>query len=534
MEDRPGTRHHPPVRIGDHEISPRALSHSVLRTVTHYCYSADRTLARHHVPLLRGLDTPAGPTQLAHQVLPFALKAWADLHNPERGVVRFEHDHYLKMWTLTEPTIEADFLFLDEAQDTNPVLEEVFAAQRGHAQLVMVGDSAQAIYGSRGAGDVMAGFDATPLTLTRSFRFGPPIAEEANRWLTLADAPIHLTGTDTIATEVGNLVRPDAVLCRTNIGATAEVMRLLAAGHRVALTRGGQQLAALALAARDLKDGRHTTHPELVLFPSWGEVQDYAVYDPAGRDLQPFVDLVDTHGPDAILTAVDQLSDEAHADVTVSTAHTVKGREWPTVQIGNDSPQKKTPTSTMSKDAPSPSLSTKPTPASPTSPSLAPAGTSTSAASHGSLPTPPRRVWPRATDTQLSGARAGLMRRRTLLCTDRELVDQSVAGCADSSSLPRTTCTPVHKPVLPVAISACSRKQPRLVMRTIARHNCAAVTATAHMAPGETAHTLDFAYAASSLLAGRSTQEGCEHDVRNHCRNHRVDLTVQRAGGRRP
>lgn len=330
-----------PVRIGDHEISPRALSHSVLRTVTHYCYSADRTLARHHVPRLRGLDTPAGHAQLAHQVLPFALKAWADLHNPERGAVRFEHDHYLKMWALTEPTIEADFLFLDEAQDTNPVLEEVFAAQRGHAQLVMVGDSAQAIYGWRGAQDVMTGFDATPLTLTRSFRFGPPIAEEANRWLTLADAPIRLTGTDTIATEVGNLDRPDAVLCRTNIGALAEVMRLLATGHRVALTRGRQQLAALALAARDLKDGRRTTHPELVLFPSWSEVQDYALYDPAGRDLQPFVDLVDTHGPDAILTAVDQLTDEKHADVTVSTAHTAKGREWPTVQIGNDFPPPK-------------------------------------------------------------------------------------------------------------------------------------------------------------------------------------------------
>ncbi len=131
------------------------------------------------------------------------------------------------------------------------------------------------------------------------------------------------------------------MLCRTNIGALAEVMRLLATGHRVALTRGGQQLAALALAARDLKDGHRTNHPELVLFPSWGEVQDYAAHDPAGRDLQPFVDLVDTHGPDAILTAVDQLSEEAYADVTVSTTHTAKGREWPTVQIGNDFPPPK-------------------------------------------------------------------------------------------------------------------------------------------------------------------------------------------------
>ncbi|UNZ18055.1 UvrD-helicase domain-containing protein [Streptomyces sp. 891-h] len=328
-----------PMRIGDRELSQRALSHNVLRTVTRFCYSADSAPARHHVPRLRGLDLPDHHRQFADLVLPFAAKAWADLQCPDHGVVRFEHDHYLKMWALTRPKIEADFLFLDEAQDTNPVLEQVFTAQRDHAQLVMVGDSAQAIYGWRGAQDVMTDFDAEHLTLTRSFRFGPQIAEEANRWLALADAPIRLTGTTSIPAEVGNVDQPDAVLCRTNIGAMTEVMRLLSNGLRVALARGGQQLAALALAAHDLKEGRRTHHPELVLFPSWGDLQDYAAYDPAGRDLQPFVDLVDTHGPDAILAAVAELTDETCADVTVSTAHKAKGREWSTVKIGNDFPQ---------------------------------------------------------------------------------------------------------------------------------------------------------------------------------------------------
>ena len=329
------------VRIGDHEISQRTLSHNVLRTVTRFCHSAESTLARHHVPRLRGLDAPADHRQFAELVLPFAAKAWADLQRPDQGVVRFEHDHYLKMWALTGPKIEADFLFLDEAQDTNPVLEQVFTAQRDHAQLIMVGDSAQAIYGWRGATDVMAGFDAEQLTLTRSFRFGPQIADEANRWLALADAPIRLRGTTAIPAEVTSVDHPDAVLCRTNIGAMTEVMRLLGEGHRVALTRGGQQLAQLALAARDLKEGRRTHHPELVLFATWGDLQDYSAYDPAGRDLQPFVDLVDTHGPDAILAAVSALAEETHADVTVSTAHKAKGREWPTVRIGHDFPQPK-------------------------------------------------------------------------------------------------------------------------------------------------------------------------------------------------
>jgi hypothetical protein len=127
----------------------------------------------------------------------------------------------------------------------------------------MVGDSAQAIYGWRGARDVMTGFDATHLTLTRSFRFGPLLAEQANRWLALADAPIRLTGTETIPTKVGLVSCPDAVLCRTNIGAMTEVMGQLKTGRRVALARGGQTLHALARSAQDLKEGR--AHP----IPNW-------------------------------------------------------------------------------------------------------------------------------------------------------------------------------------------------------------------------------------------------------------------------
>jgi superfamily I DNA/RNA helicase len=325
------------IRIGDCEVTPKALSNATLRTVTRFCHTADEAITRHHVPPLRGLEHADPHAQLAAHIVPFARKAWADLQHPdEDGAVRFEHDHYLKIWALTRPRLQTDFLLLDEAQDTNPVVEHVFLSQRDHAQLVMVGDSAQAIYHWRGAKDIMTGFDGTQLTLSQSFRFGPLLAAEANRWLHLADAPLRLTGTETVLTELGPLTRPDAVLCRTNVGAMAHVMGLMTAGCRVALVGGGDSLRALALAARDLKDGRRTTHPELILFPSWGELQDYAVHDPAGRDLQPLVDLVDTHGTDAILTAVARLVPEQHAQVTVSTAHKAKGREWPRVTIADD------------------------------------------------------------------------------------------------------------------------------------------------------------------------------------------------------
>jgi superfamily I DNA/RNA helicase len=324
------------LRIGDREITQRALSNAALRTVTRFCHTADEAVARHHVPHLRGLEDTDLHAQLAAHIVPFARKAWADLQHPDDGAVRFDHDHYLKIWALTQPRIHADFLLLDEAQDTNPVVEQIFLNQREHAQLVVVGDSAQAIYQWRGAKDIMTGFDGTQLTLSQSFRFGPDLAREANRWLHLVDAPIRLTGAPAVATELGPVPQPDAVLCRTNVGAMAQVMGLMSAGQRVALVGGGDSLQALALAARDLKEGRRTHHPELILFPCWGDLQDYAAHDPAGHDLQPLVNLVDTHGADAILTAVAQLAPEPQAQVTVSTAHKAKGREWPRVLIADD------------------------------------------------------------------------------------------------------------------------------------------------------------------------------------------------------
>ncbi|MET9920482.1 UvrD-helicase domain-containing protein [Streptomyces sp. NPDC006435] len=325
-----------PVHIAGHTLTPTTLSNAVLRTVTRFCYSADAVLTPRHVPLLRGIDGPEQHQELASCVVPYAEKAWADLQHPDDGAVRFDPDHFLKIWSLTNPKIHADFLLLDEAQDTNPVVEQIFNSQREHAQLVMVGDSAQAIYHWRGAKDVLTGFDGTHLPLSQSFRFGPALAAEANRWLAIAESPLRLSGSSTKTTRLCPVAAPNAVLCRTNVGAMQHVMTLLSAGIRVALVGGGESLRSLALAARQLQEGRSTSHPELVLFPTWGAVQDYAAYDPSGRDLQPLVDLVDTHGTPAILDAVDRLSHELHAEVTVSTAHKAKGREWAGVKIADD------------------------------------------------------------------------------------------------------------------------------------------------------------------------------------------------------
>ncbi|MFJ9523648.1 UvrD-helicase domain-containing protein [Kitasatospora sp. NPDC101801] len=256
-----------PLSLGEGKVlEPWTLAHITLRTVRAYCWSADTELTEDHVPLQRGAEEPRLHAEVARAVLPLARRAWQDISAPAGTQIRFEHDHYLKMWQLTNPRLPGDYLLLDEAQDTNPVLESVIAAQHGHTQLVLVGDSAQQIYAWRGARDIMNRAPGTQLTLSQSFRFGPALADEANLWLAATGSTLRLSGHAGADTVIGPLPGADAVLCRTNTATLTEAIHHLSHNRSVAITGGGTQLRALALAARDLRAGRGTHHPELSLF----------------------------------------------------------------------------------------------------------------------------------------------------------------------------------------------------------------------------------------------------------------------------
>ncbi|MFF7048225.1 UvrD-helicase domain-containing protein [Streptomyces griseorubiginosus] len=317
--------------IGKRRLRATTLARLVMEMVRRFCYSTDEEVAARHLGPVNGLDDQ-GAQYLAQVLLKRARWAWDDIGSPE-GKLPFQHDHYLKMWALTRPTLPADFVLLDEAQDTNPVLEEIFLAQE--AQRVCVGDPAQQIYEWRHAKDIMSGFPGHQLELTQSFRFGPAIAQVANRWLRAAASTMQLTGHASGLSELGRIEVPDAVLCRGNADALAEVLRFLEDGVPVALAGGGKPLLKIAEAAIDLQAGRRTSHHELILFSSWGEVQEYAEQDSAAAELKAIVELVDTYGPHQIIAAVQRMVDEDRARVVVSTVHKAKGREWKRVRIGD-------------------------------------------------------------------------------------------------------------------------------------------------------------------------------------------------------
>ncbi|WP_239582602.1 UvrD-helicase domain-containing protein [Gordonia rubripertincta] len=305
----------------------------VHEAVNRFCISADEQISLRHVPEERSLSKDEN-ARLAEQILPFAQQAWADICDVD-GRIRFTHDHYLKIWALDHPRLRADVIMLDEAQDTNPVVAQIVREQR-LAQQIVVGDSDQQLYQWRGAVDALADWPADQeLYLTLSWRFGRPIAEEANKWLWLLDSHKRLEGAAAHGSRVDSLAAPDAVLCRTNSGTVRHALEQLKTGKKVAIVGGGAEVKRLAVAADELNRRGATSHPELYLFTSWDQVREFAD-EPAGADLRTFVDLVDRYGTAEIIRIVDSLVSENYADVIISTAHRAKGREWGTVRISDD------------------------------------------------------------------------------------------------------------------------------------------------------------------------------------------------------
>jgi superfamily I DNA/RNA helicase len=326
-------------RNGNARLSRNSLTYLAMQTVVRFCYSADEEVTPEHVPYSKNwaLWSPEEIREVKILAAHFATIAWSDIMALQ-GNLNYQHDYYLKQYQLTHPVIKKDYIMLDEGQDTNPAVLDIFESQGDHAQLVMVGDTYQSIYQWRGAVDAMSSFEADDYCyLTKSFRFGPAVAEEANKWLTLLGADKPLEGFEKVESVVGPIENPRAILCRTNATVIAETLHEQDRGRKVYVQGGTGEIKAFAEAAQMLMAGQPAQHPELIGFENWDEVREYAAADESAKDLRTFVKLLDDYGVDKVLgIAASTVDKPQHADVITSTAHKSKGKQYSTVRIAPD------------------------------------------------------------------------------------------------------------------------------------------------------------------------------------------------------
>lgn len=316
-------------------LTQRGLGFLAADTVRRFCYSDDDKLDREHFysgDLMARLP-PSVYAKLADVVFGVASRLWPrmlDKHDP----VPLGFDGYVKAWALERPSLATEFVLLDEAQDTNGVVLGLLSHQQ--CQRVFVGDRHQQLYDWRGATNAMSKLDTGKVArLSQSFRFGNDIAKLANRTLALLDETVPLVGNASRPSFVGDIGSADAIICRSNAVVIRELFDLIEAGAQPAVAGGVGELVAFCGAAKRLMAGQPADHGDLVGFPSWEEVRRVC-QKPEGADLRVLVRLVDQRGPDKLAAMLRSLPSEADADVTVSTGHKAKGREWGRVRLADD------------------------------------------------------------------------------------------------------------------------------------------------------------------------------------------------------
>jgi hypothetical protein len=324
-----------PAMLDTGTLNPVHLVRMAQATVAAFMKTADREITDIHIP--SRCYAAHSPAEIAAVVVPIARGIWADMMDVN-GSFYYTQDVYLKQWQLTNPILPASLIMFDEAQDADPVIASIIERQTG--QRIYVGDRNQAIYGWRGAVDAMSKVDGLRLPLTKSFRFGPAIAEAANAWLGLLGSEHQLVGHDPIKSTVGPTEVPRAILCRTNGTALGWVLAFHEREVPVALAPGdrnaGKDIERFAWAAKDLMNGEGTDHPDLVGFTTWTQLVAFVEEEENTADLKRMVGIINRIGVNGVITAVRKLVPEEKAVVTVSTAHKAKGLEWSCVKVADD------------------------------------------------------------------------------------------------------------------------------------------------------------------------------------------------------
>lgn len=125
-----------------------------------------------------------------------------------------------------------DFVFVDEAQDTNPIQRALLRKiMHSNSRMIAVGDPAQAIYGFRGADSeslnmIASEFNCIRLPLTITYRCSQAVVNHARQWVQhIEAAPTAQEGevVDMSYTWDSKVFAPnDLVVCRT----TAPIIKL--------------------------------------------------------------------------------------------------------------------------------------------------------------------------------------------------------------------------------------------------------------------------------------------------------------------
>jgi hypothetical protein len=324
---------------------------AIKETVAKFEQSADVEMTYKHVStspcdtmLLRD---EASMRSFKYLVLGAAKKLWT-LRTDLRSDVLATHDTYLKLYQLSKPDLsQYEILYLDECQDVNAVVLDIFLQQMGRCRLYAVGDGFQNIYSWRGAMNAMLELDWEEATLSKSFRFGQVIGDIANCVLARDGKIItDVKGWEKLNTQAMHKQDLDqevydgkyTMLFRTNGALIMEAVSLLEDGKRVNLEIDVSDFTKLLDSAIELQRGNmnKVKHESLVQFANWEEMGIEA--EVVQGELKRVHTMVTNGSVYKVLGVLSKHKNFSDPDVILTTAHKSKGREFDVVILADDFP----------------------------------------------------------------------------------------------------------------------------------------------------------------------------------------------------
>lgn len=330
-----------------------SVEHLLLATHAYQLASLFCNSAAHKVEELSYLDTVHEAEEqefVAQNEADIVLVARKYLAKMLKREISISHDFYLKLFQLQYPVLTFDYILFDEAQDASPVMVDIVRRQEC-ATKVIVGDSHQQIYRWRYAVNSMEHFEYPAYYLSRSFRFGQPIADLAKAVIALkanlyGPSTVEITGQEYGGAKKGQR----AIIGRTNISLLAEALNHLQKKPKskiyfegyISSYLFGEEGGSLSDILNIHLDKREFIKSDLYSeFHSVKEVDEFAKKS-GDKPLQQVVDLVKKHGDtlpkkiSSLWNAHVEKDARQEADTIFSTVHRCKGLEYDEVFLCND------------------------------------------------------------------------------------------------------------------------------------------------------------------------------------------------------
>jgi superfamily I DNA/RNA helicase len=309
------------------------IVYTVLDVIRFYCQSAEFSLEEFSDVYLSESST----SEQRNFLRPLVVQVWTAMISKSSSL-KMTHDVYLKLFQLSKPVLDQyEVIYLDEAQDSNPVSLDIFYRQT-HAQLVMVGDPYQSIYEWRGA---VNAFDTVPASFVRkqlseSFRFTSEIAELATKLTSIAGNNIAIKG---LAEK--NTIRSTAIICRTNASILQYLLSAVQNREKVFVLADLQDLWSKMYHISALAGGAKPRYPNksLVGFNSFDELRVEAEHSAELKKLLNLgAILASGKGTHANIVSIKEVIVEnvEEANYTITTCHKSKGLEWDYVKLDED------------------------------------------------------------------------------------------------------------------------------------------------------------------------------------------------------